>query len=84
MAGFKKEKASGRATYPKLHDHDPLADYDADTRHASREQLVGVATLAGGGLFVACGVVRFLTLGDSGPGTALTLGPLGLDLHGRF
>lgn len=60
--------------------------YDADARHASREQLVGVATLAGGGLFVACSVVRFLTLGDSssGPGTALTLSPLGFDLHGRF
>jgi len=63
-----------------------FANYDAETRHASREQLVGVATLAGGGLFVACGVVRFLTLGDSssGPGTALTLGPLGFDLRGRF
>jgi len=62
------------------------ASYDSDTRHASREQLVGVSTLAGGGLFVACGVVRFLTLGDSssGPGTALTLTPLGFDLRGRF
>jgi len=60
--------------------------YDSDTRHASREQLVGVTTLAGGGLFVACGVLRFLTLGDSssGPGTALTLTPLGFDLRGRF
>jgi hypothetical protein len=62
------------------------AGYDSDTHRASREQLVGITTLAGGGLFVACGVVRFLTLGDSssGPGTALTLGPLGFDLRGRF
>jgi hypothetical protein len=62
------------------------ASYDSDTHHASREQLIGVTALAGGGLFVACGVVRFLTLGDSssGPGTALTLGPLGFDLRGRF
>jgi hypothetical protein len=60
--------------------------YDSDTRHASREQLIGVTTLAGGGLFVACGVVRFLTLGNSssGPGTALTLSPFGFDLRGRF
>jgi hypothetical protein len=60
--------------------------YDSDTHRASREQLVGVSALAGGGLFVACGVVRFLTLGDTsrGPGTALTLTPLGFDLHGRF
>ena len=60
--------------------------YDSDTHRASREQLVGVTTLAGGGLFVACGVVRFLTLGDSsnGPGSALTLTPLGFNLQGRF
>jgi hypothetical protein len=63
-----------------------FTSYDSDTRHASREQLIGVTTLAGGGLFVACGVVRFLTLGDnsSGPGTALTLSPFGFDLRGRF
>jgi hypothetical protein len=60
--------------------------YDSDTHRASREQLVGVTTLAGGGLFVACGVLRFLTLGDSssGPGTELTLTPVGFDLRGRF
>ena len=61
-------------------------DYDSDTHHASQKQLVGVATLAGGGLLAACGVVRFLTLGDAsnGPGTALTLSPTGIDLRGRF
>jgi hypothetical protein len=77
LAGNSAMHRAENASYP---------NYDADTRHASREQLVGVATLAGGGLFVACGVVRFLTLGDSysGPGTALTLGPLGFDLRGRF
>jgi hypothetical protein len=60
--------------------------YDSDTRRASREQLAGVATLAAGGLFVVCGAVRFLTLGDSssGRGAALVLNPLGFDLRGRF
>ena len=62
------------------------ADYDSDTRHASREQLVGVTALAGGGLFIACGVARYLTLGNasSGRSAALSVGPLGFDLHGRF
>jgi hypothetical protein len=62
------------------------ASYDSDTRHASREQLLGVSALAGGGLFVACGVARYLTLGDSssGRGAALSVNPLGFDLRGRF
>ena len=66
--------------------HAAYTSYDSDTRHASREQLAGVMTLAVGGLFVACGVVRFLTLGDSssGRGAALALSPLGFDLRGRF
>ncbi|MES1179093.1 MAG: hypothetical protein ABUL62_32565 [Myxococcales bacterium] len=62
------------------------ADYDSETRHASREQLIGVTALAGGGVFVACGVARYLTFGDSSSGrsAALSVSPLGLDLRGRF
>lgn len=31
MAAFKKEKGGARAQYPRLYDHNPLADYDEDT-----------------------------------------------------
>jgi hypothetical protein len=64
----------------------PYASYASDTHSASREQIAGVATLAAGGLFVACGLVRYLTLSDSSSGrsAALGLSPLGFDLRGRF
>jgi hypothetical protein len=77
LAGNSAMRAAQSASY---------SGYDSDTHHASREQLIGATTLAGGGLFIACGVVRFLTLGSSssGPGTALTVSPLGFDLRGRF
>ncbi|HEY0330867.1 MAG TPA: Fe-only nitrogenase subunit delta [Rhodopseudomonas sp.] len=32
MAKTKKQKDVARANYPKLYDHDPLADVDADTK----------------------------------------------------
>ncbi|ABD90204.1 Fe-only nitrogenase subunit delta [Rhodopseudomonas palustris] len=32
MAKIKKQKDVARANYPKLYDHDPLADMDAETR----------------------------------------------------
>ncbi|MBB4200421.1 Fe-only nitrogenase subunit delta [Rhodoblastus sphagnicola] len=37
MAGFKKEKPSARANYPKLHASDPLAGFDAATREKVSE-----------------------------------------------
>ena len=63
-----------------------FSSYESDTKHASRQQVVGVGSLAAGGVLVACGVVRFLTIGgnSSGSGTALTLSPSGVDLRGRF
>jgi hypothetical protein len=86
--------AAGVGTYFLLtgnsHMHQAQSDtysrYQSDTRRASREQLAGAATLAGGALFVVCGAVRFLTLGDSSSeqGAALTVSPLGFDLRGWF
>jgi hypothetical protein len=64
----------------------PYASYASDTHSAYREQIAGVATLAAGGLFFACGLVRYLTLSasSSGRSAALGLSPLGFDLRGRF
>jgi len=86
--------AAGVGTYFLLAGNSAMKDaknssyssYEEDTKQASRQQVVGVATLAGGGLLVACGVVRFLTLSGSSSGASatLTLTPGGFDLRGRF
>jgi hypothetical protein len=64
----------------------PLFSHDASVDRGAKEQTAGVATLAGAGLLVASGLVRYLTLGSTTTGahSELAIGPLGFDWRGRF
>jgi len=61
-------------------------EYDSLATRAEHEQLAGVITLGGGGLLLACSLVRYFTRGapSRDERSTLLLGPAGAAYRGRF